>query len=63
MSFTRLFRWKCDFCAAVQEKETYKLPDGWEFILPAHAVGNGGQNACDKCAGAMPESWKWRERR
>jgi hypothetical protein len=63
MSYTRIFRWRCDFCPTVAEREQYKLPPGWHFMLPIHAKGKGGQNACAECAGKMPESWRWEEQK
>lgn len=32
MSMIRLFRWTCDGCGAIEEREDYGLPRGWVFV-------------------------------
>lgn len=50
MSVDRIWRWACDGCGAVEERESYGLPSGWIFVKAATIT-----HRCPACKESIPK--------
>lgn len=53
MSVDRVWRWTCDGCNAVAERDGYGLPRGWIFVKAVVIT-----HRCEECKADIPERQK-----
>ena len=45
----RVFKWTCDFCGIVVEKESFGFPDGFRLTLPGVSGKPRSSHCCLDC--------------
>ncbi len=50
MGVDRIWRWRCDGCSTVAEREAYGLPSGWIFVK-----GSPITHRCPACKESIPK--------